>query len=66
MTGPPTSSSYIFVLSILGAMRVSFQSRDREVEPLICAFHMALKLFRTRRQRSIGNPKEIPDSHSRS
>lgn len=46
-------------------MRDSLQSRDREMESRIYAFHMARRLFRIRRERSISNPKKTPDSHAR-
>jgi hypothetical protein len=46
-------------------MRVSLQTRDREMEPLIDTFHMARRLFRIRRERSVGNPKETPCSRER-
>src|SRR6266567_4098233 len=39
-------------------MRVSLQSRDREMEPLIYTFHMARRYG----ERSIGNSKETPNS----
>ena len=44
-------------------MRVSLQSRDREMEPLICAFHW-LEGCSVYGERSIGDPKETPDSHA--
>lgn len=58
-----------YVLSILGATRlvyarfIALQSRDREMEPLVYTIsHGSEVVPSTERERSIGIPKETPDS----